>query len=573
MAKKQETLYETLINTMVSTVGNATVTENTTTADVAEGFSSNNIRSIILTPDSIAVIYHVKGTMGKNYKIKTLAPGLTKSLFEEEETQIPALYALSKPFVCSNLEEIIVFTESDKNVFDGYTLPDSALDLRNLKNKHENLDSVRDLYNAYQREDLALYVKRDITAKVNTLIHGAWKDLWTHKYASSYETCKQFFQSVIKPSIANSLKRSHSNTQSEIIQEITTEFVNLVRHNETSSTADFAEDVIREFKKAVGVRTIDSRIMAQMKSCYQANSAVNANFEQSLKGYDRFVGIYVYDTKYSMHDLSSLVGKISSNPTLLIHTALENMGIDTNTFYEKHANDYYLYRAKEQSSIYGDIDLKVASHLDSIKDKMTKVSKEEVKTEKKQVVLSASYLEKAKEVDNWLYLYEVMGKVINTYHLNSLDLQTKALPEFVLGTNLKIKPIKDKTFKYLGKFESEDSSNIEEKTLEVIKLYVYSNLLKFVLENMNTLQTTHPILTKQIVKNAGAIKVSGMDNTLVQMNTGIGFEGNNLSNSVCNLASLISTYFISHSDKETNLMGVNVTSYMNKELWQKILTR
>ena len=276
MAKQQETLYDTIINTMISTVGNATVTENTKATDVSKGFSSNNVRSLIITPDIIAVIYHIKGTMERNYKIKVLSPNVTKNAFNSELLELnPALYSLGKPFVCSNLEEIIVFTQSDKNVFNGFTLSDKDIDIRNLKSKKVRQDSsIRDLYCTYQSEDIETYVKKDIAAKANNLIHGAWKELWTTKYRSSYEACKQFFIGVIKPALTNSLQRSKGTTQNAIKQEVYSEFAKILRQESSAAIANFAEDVIKEFKKALDEKSFDSRVMEEMKARYQSNSAV-----------------------------------------------------------------------------------------------------------------------------------------------------------------------------------------------------------------------------------------------------------------------------------------------------------
>lgn len=578
MAKQQETLYDTIINTMISTVGNATVTENTKTTEVSKGFSSNNVRSLIITPDIIAVIYHIKGTMDRNYKIKVLSPNVTKSMFNAEETEtIPALYSLGKPFVCGNLEEIIVFTQSDKNVFNGYSLSERDFDIRNLKTKKVKVDSsIRDLYCAYQSENTAYYVKQDIAAKANTLIHGAWKDLWTNKYRSSYEACKQFFIGVIKPALSNSLQRSRGTTQGAIKQEVYAEFAKILRSESNLAIADFAEDIIREFKKALDNKTFDARVMADMKAHYQANTQVNNVLLSSLNGFDRFVGIYVYDMTYTMQDLNKLVSEVSRNSTLLIHDKLKELGIETEISYEKHANDYYNYRVKEQSSIYGDIDLQIVKHLDAIKERMNVTTVEVVQKEiRPKETVTKAYLEKAKEVDNWLYLYDVLNKVMKEYNLNSLsqEMGTTLLPDFVIKSDMKIKPIEEKNFKYLKKFESEESSNIKMETLDYIKAYVYRNVLKYVLESVTNIGVEHPILQKQIVKNSGAIKVSGIDNTLVQLNQKLGFQGERLEDSICNLAVLICTNFVSHADKEKKVMGINITAYTNKELWSQILNR
>ena len=64
-----------------------------------------------------------------------------------------------------------------------------------------------------------------------------------------------------------------------------------------------------------------------------------------------------------------------------------------------------------------------------------------------------------------------------------------------------------------------------------------------------------------------------MDNSLVQMNHKLGFKGEKVEDSICNLAVLICTYFLSHADKETKVMGINITAYMNKDLWSQILNR
>lgn len=578
MAKQQETLYDTIINTMISTVGNATVTENTKTTDVSKGFSSNNVRSLLITPDIIAVIYHISGTMDKNYKIKVLSPNVTKDAFNSDALEtIPALYSLGKPFVCSNLEEIIIFTQSDKTVFNGYSLSDKDIDLRNLKSKKVRQDSsIRDLYSSYQSENIEYYVKKDIAAKVNNLIHGAWKDLWTTKYRSSYEACKQFFIGVIKPALTNSLQRSKGTTQSAIKQEVYSEFARILRHESSAAIVNFAEDVIKEFKKALDEKSFDSQVMEEMKARYQSNNTVNNALSQCLTGYDRFVGIYVYDMSYKLQDMNKLVTTVSQNPKLLLHTKLKELGITTELSYEKHANDYYNYRTKEQSSLYGKIDLKVAKHLDNLKEQMNVTTVDvELKEVKESETLTKAYLEKAKEVDNWLYFYDVLNKLITEYRINALapELKVTMLPDFVIKSDMKIKPIKEKNFKYLKKFESEDSSSVKIETLDYIKAYVYRNVLKYVLEAVTNLGVKHPILQKQIVKNSGAIKVSGMDNSLVQMNQNLGFSGERVEDSICNLAVLICTYFLSHADKETKVMGINITAYMNKDLWSQILNR
>lgn len=578
MAKQQETLYDTIINTMISTVGNATVTENTKTTDVSKGFSSNNVRSLLITPDIIAVIYHIQGTMDKNYKIKVLSPNVTKDAFNSEGLErIPALYSLGKPFVCSNLEEIIIFTQSDKTVFNGYSLSDKDIDIRNLKSKKVRQDSsIRDLYSSYQSENIEYYVKKDIAAKVNNLIHGAWKDLWTTKYRSSYEACKQFFIGVIKPALTNSLQRSKGITQSAIKQEVYSEFARILRHESSAAIVNFAEDVIKEFKKALDEKSFDSQVMEEMKARYQSNNTVNNALSQCLSGYDRFVGIYVYDMPYKLQDMNKLVTTVSKNPKLLLHTTLKELGITTELSYEKHVNDYYNYRTKEQSSLYGEIDLKVAKHLDNLKEQMNVTTADvELKDVKGQETLTKAYLEKAKEVDNWLYFYDVLNKLITEYRINALapELKVTMLPDFVIKSDMKIKPIEEKNFKYLKKFESEDTSNIKIETLDYIKAYVYRNVLKYVLEATTNLGIKHPILQKQIVKNSGAIKVSGMDNSLVQMNQNLGFSGEKTEDSICNLAVLICTYFLSHADKETKVMGINITAYMNKDLWSQILNR
>lgn len=576
MAKQQETLYDTIINTMISTVGNATVTENTKTTDVSKGFSSNNVRSLIITPDIIAVIYHIKGTMERNYKIKVLSPNVTKNAFNSELLELnPALYSLGKPFVCSNLEEIIVFTQSDKTVFNGFTLSDNDIDIRNLKSKRVRQESsIRELYGAYQSEDIETYVKKDIAAKVNNLIHGAWKELWTTKYRSSYEACKQFFIGVIKPALTNSLQRSKGTTQNAIKQEVYSEFAKILRQESSAAIANFAEDVIKEFKKALDEKSFDSRVMEEMKACYQSNSAVNNALSQCLIGYDRFVGIYVYDISYTLQDLNKLVATVSQNPKFLLHTKLKEQGITTEVSYEKHVNDYYNYRTKEQSSIYGEIDLQIAKYLDNLKEQMNVTTVDVEHKEVKETVTKA-YLEKAKEVDNWLYFYDVLNKLITEYRINALapELKVTMLPDFVIKSDMKIKPIKEENFKYLKKFESEDSSSVKIETLDYIKAYVYRNVLKYVLEAVTNLGIKHPILQKQIVKNSGAIKVSGMDNSLVQMNQKLGFKGEKVEDSICNLAVLICTYFLSHADKETKVMGINITAYMNKDLWSQILNR
>ena len=583
MAQGKKTLYDSLINLMISTNNNALVTELTTTADVSENFSSNNIRSVIISPDVIAVIYHIKGTMEKNYKIKFLGPEVTKSLVTAEEDKLnPVLYALGKPFVCGNLEEIIIFTQSDKEAFRNVvSLTDRDIDIRNVKSKTTRGVPVRQIYESYTSVDLTFLTKKDIVLKFNKLLHNKWMNLINTKYSATKKMCQQFYQEVLTVALKDSLDKSNATGVDAVRTDVLNRFIKSV-HKQTISGAveSFAEDVITDMQRELSDKNgFEDAIKQKVVQQKHTNDKVNQEVEPYIKGFNRLVGVYVYDTAFPLKECNTIIARVSANPKLLLHKELEKSNISTNLMYEYKANDYYKYRVKEQSSLYGDIDIQIANYLDDVGKKFTEVKHTvETRVVEKPKESTKDYLEKAKEINNYLCLYDILSRIIKEMGINSLEdeLARKTLVAVNVLSNTKIKPIKGDSFKYLKRFESEEVKEDNEKALDFLKVYIHRNLLKFVLENLYSLNVSHPVLVESIGKNSGSIRMIQDDSelqTLYDKLDKIQFDGKNLNDSVCNLAVLICRFFIRHDDKEKKVINYNITTYSDKAVWQAILNK
>lgn len=589
MAQAKNTMYDSLINTMISTVGNVTVTESTTTSDVTENFSSNNVRSVIISPDVIFVLYHVEGASGRKYIVKHLSPDVTKSLEKaEEENFVPMLYGLGKPFVCGNLEEIIIFTKSGKDAFKNtINIPDRDIDLRNLKSKSvkQNIIPIRQLYSSYVEEDIANLTRKDLVVKFNKMLKGTLAQLLKTKYVNSSAVCKQFFSDIIIPAIRQSVNKSTSTTIKQIRTEVYNDFVKIVKEQVVNGViTEFTRDVLDIYKKEIDKDKFEPEIIEQIQNEKKVNDRINNEFASSLKGFDRFVGIYIYDVALELKDCNVIVSKVSNDSTKLLHDEISLIQKPTMK-YEVHIKDWYKNRVKEQSSLYGEIDLRVAKHLDNIKEQLSTIKPTVEIKENKKKTATKEYLEKAREVDNWLYLYDALKVIIQKFGFNSLknEFCTMELGNLNNSDKTKISHIDGCDFKYLKQFEDYILQQTEEENIEkfeYIQSYIHRNILKFYLENMDALKNKYPYLViSELLSENCTIKIPN-DNGIIQLkenleklNSGIDFSGINLRDSLCNVCKCISEFLLSHIDKEKKVLGYTIKDYSDKRIWSAMLSK
>ena len=376
-----ENLYTVLIETMIK----QGITETSTVEETAKDFSSNNIKRLIISPDFIGVNYHI----GES-RYKAISAVDRKKIFEnsKQEKYVNCLYGLSKPFVCGNIETVLVFTKSG-NMPDIF-LSEKEFDIRGKYSK----DSVLPLYS---QGDKKSFVQREL-----------------RKHLPEF---KNQIQGILEPNevdyIMQNLKPTASLEKNDAL---------VLKLSQSEKVKNIFHDY--EVKTILNLKPVLMDAQGRL--------------EKYFNSFPRFRGIYVYNDSVTMQEFLEILKGKSPEKRLLLK-------------YEVHPDDYYNYRCKEQSSIYGEIDKKIAEKLDKIAES------KEIK-EPKNVNIVRDYQERLQEVMNRkgfnsLKPYmkynalDVNGVYENLlgFYLGNLESLYEHCPLFVKmkyrGRNLKIKNV------------------------------------------------------------------------------------------------------------------------------------
>lgn len=472
----QHTMYSEILNTMYS-LTKGKVEETTTIAELTKNNSSNNIRTLIVTPDNVAVINHVSGVSDRVYNIKRVDPKTLANMMYKGDTlpkMPPMLYSLGKPFVSGNIEEIIIFTKSmqeDKKISEELTFRNQDLDLRYLQKKKVKEDSfnIRNLYGSSQNA-IANYKNFDKDALNNELQDKEIKksigiELLNKANNFDYRPYvtkipnnksnqeKQIYFKCIRNITSNSVKISYNN----VVKQYNGDDLQILLNNFKDTFLKVVNKEIQEIvlknkldlnilntcmkavcndylPLAIDYNKIINNINAEdvtnnvKKSMTESENKLLSNYntlmnEIPLGSYPRLEGLYIYDRSISQTDLAKLVSLISKNSTILFHEKLEELGIKPscvfNTLKEK---PWYFYRVSKQSKDYdAELESTIANHLDGLKDKFKAKEKKpkevkEIKVEKvkeKEIKFSEEYKEQAKITNNYIYMYNLINRFIS----------------------------------------------------------------------------------------------------------------------------------------------------------------
>ena len=317
MVIKMQNLYTALIETMIK----QGITENSTVDETAKDFSSNNIKRIIITPDVIGVNYHI----GES-KYKVISASDKQQIYKNsrQPKYINCLYGLTKPFVCGNIETILIFTKS-------FNMPEITLSEKefDIRGKYSQ-DSVLPLYRQNN-------IKGTIQNELKAHIREFYKNLTPDEVVSLRNipitgNLKQNFESFDKMCSDEHLRKLYRDYTNKVIKEIVNPKIEMTH----------------------------STLMPY------------------IKGFSRFRGLYIYNDKLVMQDfLEVLKGKEPMQKVV--------------AKFEYHPEDYYKYRCKEQSSIYGDIDIKIAEKLDKMKEEFVATKEEEIIETKEENIVEQYY--------------------------------------------------------------------------------------------------------------------------------------------------------------------------------------
>lgn len=118
----------------------------------SEGYSPNNIRRVVISPNGVLVVYHKanQSTGGRSYNFVEF-PERELYMEEQEQSYKPILRLLAVPLVCSCLEEIVVLSNSlTGNVHPNY-LSEIQLETMVASFKGAGSDLQTKISNRYKR--------------------------------------------------------------------------------------------------------------------------------------------------------------------------------------------------------------------------------------------------------------------------------------------------------------------------------------------------------------------------------------------------------------------------------------